>query len=307
VTESSPSSPPPRDYVARLLGGLRAEHPGLDVDPLAIVYRVCRLASFFAPEVERVFQGSGITSAEFAVLANLRRAGHECRLTQRQLVDALRQSVETVSARVDSLAERGLVHRDPGPDANGVLVTLTDEGARTFDALAPRQLANDTRLVAALAPQQQATLATLLQTLLVEYERDVEDRPDERLGVVVCASHIAVHRRAVEGLPPRNGLFVEAVRPGGPAAAAGVEPGDLLLRAAGRDLWSLTSLASAIEDARSVKVDIGRGDEDLTVTIEVPPPDQSLSSNLSDRKSATPMRRSICRSTGRIPRLVSSR
>ena len=261
----------PRDYVARLISGWQSERPDLDLDPVAIVYRIGRLAAYFAPEIERVFSGSGITSADFAVLANLRRSGSPYRLTQRQLMDALRLTSGTVSVRIDRLAERGLVRRDPAPESRGVLVTLTDEGARTFDAVAPEHLANEARLVAALDPQQQATLATLLQHLLVDYERDVEEPPDERLGLVVAAAHIGLHRRAVVGLAPRNGLLVEAVRPGGPAAAAGIQPGDLLLRTPACDLWSLTSLARAIEDAGSLTFDIARGDEDLTVTIDVPP------------------------------------
>jgi DNA-binding MarR family transcriptional regulator len=260
----------PRDHVARLISGWQSERPDLDVDPVAIVYRVGRLAAYFAPEVERAFQGSGISSADFAVLANLRRSGEPYQLTQRQLMDALSLTSGTVSVRIDRLAERGLVRRDPVADGRGVLVTLTDEGGHTFDTLAPKHLANESRLVAALDPQQQATLATLLQTLLVEYERDVDDRPDDRLGLVVAAAHIGLHRRAVVGLAPRNGLLVEAVRPGGPAAAAGIEPGDLLLRTPTCDLWSLTSLANAIEDCQSLTVAVARGDEDLTITIDVP-------------------------------------
>jgi len=260
----------PRDYVAGLISGLQSELPGHDLDPVAIVYRISRLAAYFAPETERVFQGSGITSADFAVLASLRRCGHPYQLTERQLMDALPLTSQTASVRIDRLAERGLVRRDAGQDARGV-VTLTDEGARTFDALAPEHLASDARLVAALDPEQQAILATLLQHLLVEYDRDIEEPPDERLGLVVAAAHIGLHKRAVAGLAPRNGLLVEAVRPGGPAAAAGIIPGDMLLRTPVRDLWSITSLACEVEDTGSLTVDIARGDEDLTVTIDLPP------------------------------------
>jgi len=63
-----------------------------------------------------------------------------------------------------------LVRREPAPDGRGVLVTLTGERARKFDTLAPRHLVNESRLVAALNPDQQAVRAALLQSLLVEYE-----------------------------------------------------------------------------------------------------------------------------------------
>jgi DNA-binding MarR family transcriptional regulator len=265
------SHPLPRDYVARLIGGWQSERPDLEVDPVAIVYRVGRLAAYFAAEVDRVFQGSTITSADFAVLANLRRSGRPYQLTQRQLMDALRLTSGTVSVRIDRLAERGLVRRDPAPDTRGVLVTLTDQGARLFDALAPEHLANEARLVAALDPHQQSVLATLLQTLLVEYEPSRDDRPDERLGLVVAPAHAGLQRRAAVGLPPRTGLLVDTVRPDGPAAAAGINAGDLLLRTPVGELRSLTCLARAIDGMRSVAIDVNRGSVDITVTVDIPP------------------------------------
>lgn len=260
----------PRDYVARLISGWHSERPDLEVDPVAIVDRVDRLAACFAAEIERVFTGSAITSADFAVLASLRRAGRPFQLTQRQLMDALRLTSGTVSVRIDRLAERGMVRRAPARDARGVLVTLTDAGARTFDALAPEHLANEARLVAALDPGQQATLATLLQLLLVEYEPAVGNRPDERLGLVVAPAHTGLWRRAAVGLAPQPGLLVESVRPAGPAAAAGIRAGDLLVRTPARELRSLTCLAQAIDGARSVAIDIHREEADMTLTVKVP-------------------------------------
>lgn len=261
----------PRDYVARLISGWQSERPDLEVDPVAIVYRVGRLAAYFAAEVDRVFQGSAITSADFAVLANLRRSGRPYQLTQRQLMDALRLTSGTVSVRIDRLAERGLVRRDSAPDTRGVLVTLTDQGAQTFDALAPEHLANEARLVAALDPHQQSILATLLQSLLVEYEPSIDERPDERLGLAVAPAHVGLRRRAAVGLPPRTGLLVETVRPGGPAASAGIHAGDLLVRTPIGELRSLTCLARAIDGIRSVAIDVNRGNADITVTVDVPP------------------------------------
>jgi DNA-binding MarR family transcriptional regulator len=261
----------PRDYVARLIDGWHSERPDLPVDPVAIVFRVGRLAACFAGEIDRVFHGSIISSADFAVLAILRRSGQPYQLTQRHLMDALRLTSGTVSVRIDRLAERGLVKRDPAPDARGVLVTLTDAGARAFDALAPEHLANEARLVAALDPDQQATLAALLQSLLVEFEPDVQGRPDERLGLLVAPVHTGLRRRAVVGLPPRVGLLVETVTPGGPAAAAGIHAGDLLVRTPGTELRSLTCLARAIDGTRSLAIDLCRGETETTVTIDVPP------------------------------------
>lgn len=261
----------PPDYVARLIESWRTERPDLEINPVAIVYRVGRLAAYFAAEVDRVFHGSGITSADFAVLANLRRSGQPYQLTQRQLMDALRLTSGTISVRIDRLTERGLVRRELGPDGRGVLVTLTGEGDRTFDALAPRHLANEARLVAGLDPQQQAILAALLQALLLEYEPATPGRPDERVGLVVAPAHVGLERRAAVGLPPSAGLLVETVRAGSPADTAGLRAGDLLLRTPDRELRSLACLARALDGRRSLTIDIRRGGSEVTATVTIPP------------------------------------
>ena len=255
----------------RLIDGWRHERPDLEVTPVAIAYRVGRLAAHFATEIEQVFTGSGISSADFAVLANLRRSGRPYRLTQRQLMDALRLTSGTVSVRIDRLEARGLVRRDASPDdARGVLVTLTDEGGVAFDDLAPRHLANEARLLAALDAGQQEQLAGLLHTLLLEFEV-VDARPDDRLGLRVAPAHVGQQRRAAVGLPAAPGLLVDAVRPGGPAAAAGIQVGDLLWRSGAAELRSLACLARAVGDRRRITVEVRRGNEELTTTVEVLP------------------------------------
>src|SRR5262249_20517561 len=55
-----------------------------------------------------------------------------------------------------------------------------------------------------------------------------------RLGVALAPAHVARRLRASVGLPERDGLLVRAVEDGSPAAAAGIEAGDLLVTAAGR-------------------------------------------------------------------------
>jgi Winged helix DNA-binding domain len=78
-------------------------------------------------------------------------------------LDQLSLSSGTISVRIDQLNRRGLVRRDPDPDdGRSVQVTLTDNGERLFNAVAPEHLANEARLVAALGPEGQAHLAQLL-------------------------------------------------------------------------------------------------------------------------------------------------
>lgn len=271
--DTSTNLEPPQDHVGELIAGWHAERPDLPVEPLAVVYRLLRLAAHLRAEVDKVFARAGISSADFAVLANLRRAGQPYRLSQRQLAETLRLTGGTISVRIDRLAERGLVRRDPDPqDGRGVQVTLTDHGERLFDAIAPEHLANEERLVAALDEVAQARLGRLLHTLLVEFEPIVGRRADHRLGLTVAPAHVTQQRRAAVGLPPAPGLLIEHVHPDGPAAATGrLRPGDLLVEANGFEMRSLTHLESAVTSAVAVgtplTVRIRRGDQELAAQL----------------------------------------
>src|SRR5215216_3584879 len=54
-----------------------------------------------------------------------------------------------------------------------------------------------------------------------------------RLGVAIAPPRVARRLRRAVGLPEREGLLVRAVEEDGPADRAGVEPGDLIVAAAG--------------------------------------------------------------------------
>lgn len=273
MTRPGDASPePPEDQVGRLITGWHAERPDLPVEPLAVVYRLVRLAGHLRAEIDKVFTHAGISSADFAVLANLRRSGHPYQLSQRQLMDILRLTGGTISVRIDRLVERGLVRRDPDPqDGRGVLITLSEHGERLFDAVAPEHLANEARLVASLDQDQQAQLARLLHTLLVEFEPVAGRRADERLGLTVAPAHVTQQRRAAVGLPAARGLLVEHVHADGPAATTGLHPGDLLVEADGIEIRSLTHLTQAVADATAAGgeliVRVRRGDHELTARL----------------------------------------
>jgi DNA-binding MarR family transcriptional regulator len=268
-SQSTMTALPPEDHVGRLIAGWRLERPDLPVDPVGIVYRVGRLAARFGAEIDKVLAAAGLSGAEFAVLANLRRAGHPYRLTQRQLMDQLSLSSGTISVRIDQLSRRGLVRRDPDPDdGRSVQVALTENGERLFNAVAPEHLANEARLVAALDPAAQAQLARLLKTLLLEFESVAGPRPDERLGFTVAPAHTGHARRAAAGLPLAPGLLIEHVDPGGPAEAAGLRRGDLLVGGGQREIRSLSCLAEVmLASTGDVTLQVRRGDQTAEVTI----------------------------------------
>jgi S1-C subfamily serine protease len=76
-------------------------------------------------------------------------------------------------------------------------------------------------------------------------------------------------RRAV-GLPEREGLLVRGVEDGSPAAAAGLERGDLIASAGGRDVDSVDALYSALDslgDERKLPLTVVRGTDERELEV----------------------------------------
>jgi serine protease Do len=91
-----------------------------------------------------------------------------------------------------------------------------------------------------------------------------------RLGVAVAPPRVARRMRRAVGLPEREGLLVRGVEDGGPADSAGIERGDLLVAAAGRELSRVDSLYEALDGVsagESVELKVVRGTEERTVTV----------------------------------------
>ena len=89
-----------------------------------------------------------------------------------------------------------------------------------------------------------------------------------RLGVAVAPAHVARRLRRSVGLPERDGLLVRGVEDGSPAARAGIQEGDLIVAAAGRDVTDADELFDALASAGdSFEVRIVRGSDERTVAI----------------------------------------
>ncbi|HWE55871.1 MAG TPA: trypsin-like peptidase domain-containing protein [Acidimicrobiales bacterium] len=97
-----------------------------------------------------------------------------------------------------------------------------------------------------------------------------------RLGVALIPGHVARRLRAAVGLPPRDGLLVRDVEAGGPADAAGIAAGDLIVTAGGSPVSSLDTLVAAIDavaDDGSLPVTVVRGAEEVTVEVSFARPE----------------------------------
>jgi serine protease Do len=93
-----------------------------------------------------------------------------------------------------------------------------------------------------------------------------------RLGVAVAPPRVARRMRRAVGLPERDGLLVRAVEDGSPAARAGIERGDLLVSAGGRDLDGVDALYESLDavpkKGGTLDLAIARGTEERHVTVE---------------------------------------
>jgi serine protease Do len=97
---------------------------------------------------------------------------------------------------------------------------------------------------------------------------DASETP--RLGVAVAPPRVARRMRRAVGLPEREGLLVRGVEDGSPAAAAGLERGDLIASAGGRDVDSVDALYSALDslgDERKLPLTVVRGTDERELEV----------------------------------------
>jgi serine protease Do len=94
------------------------------------------------------------------------------------------------------------------------------------------------------------------------------ERP--RLGIGIAPSWVARRMRRAVGLPEREGVLVREVEDGSPAAAAGIQEGDLLVEAAGQAMREPDDVYDAlgtVQAGASLSVRILRGADERTVEV----------------------------------------
>jgi serine protease Do len=89
-----------------------------------------------------------------------------------------------------------------------------------------------------------------------------------RLGVALAPPRAARRLRAAVGLPERDGLLVRDVENGSPAAAAGLQRGDLLVGAGGRPVSGFDDLFDALETTEGpLTLTVVRGTDERDVSV----------------------------------------
>jgi DNA-binding MarR family transcriptional regulator len=241
---------------------------------VSLVEGLLRTGTHFEPELDETLAEFGLTRPSFQVLVALLRADDQ-RLSQRALSRVVRRTSGTISTRLARLEKAGLVTREPDPDdQRGVIVTLTEDGRRRVESALPAYAAACERLGVALEDDDATDLAAKIGEWLGFFETPLGGEAGPELGIVVAPAHIAQRMRREVGLPDRVGVLVREVRTGSPAAAAGLERGDLLTAADGAEVRTIGDLQRAVTAAAEggvLRLEVVRGVEERSVEVTLSP------------------------------------
>jgi DNA-binding MarR family transcriptional regulator len=163
-----------RDQVDDLIDEWAQQRPDLAdrLPAMAVFGRLGRLSHYAGRSIEAVFQGFGLQTGEFDVLAALRRSGPPFTLTPTVLARRLMLSPAGVTDRLNRLEAAGLVGRAPDPDdRRGSLVSLSATGRQLVDDAVEAHLENEDRLLSALSDRDRAALDRVLRRLVASLER----------------------------------------------------------------------------------------------------------------------------------------
>ena len=223
-----------------------------------------RIGRHLEAELEEVLAAQRLSLQSFFVLDALSVAP-ERTLSQKQLVSAAGRTPGTTSVRLNRLQRAGLIERDrDAEDARVVRVRLTDAGAALYERARVTYAERAAQLAAPL--DDAAQLESMLTGWLEFFEP--AQPVARRLGVAVAPAAVADRMRRAVGLAAAGGLLVVDVEPGSPAAAAGLEPGDVIQALDGGSIHSTGDLERGLErvDERIV-LGVVRGTDERKVEV----------------------------------------
>src|SRR5947209_10017393 len=153
-----------KDWTDTLLDRFAGEPPRQDMEAYQVTARLSRIALHIARVQEESFGRYGLNRGEVGVLAALRFAGSKQQLSPTRLFKGLMLSSAGITSRLDRLEKRGYVKRTRHPnDRRGVLVELTNAGAKALDAAVEADITREKELVTGLSAAERRSLAALLR------------------------------------------------------------------------------------------------------------------------------------------------
>jgi DNA-binding MarR family transcriptional regulator len=160
-----------RDRVDDFIDQWRRERPDLEPEVMGIFGRLGRVWAHATRAIESTIGAWNLQFGEFDVLATIRRSGTPFTVAPSQLTRSMMLSPSGLTSRLDRLEKLGLIERRASPDdRRSLLVVLTPEGRRVVDEAVTAHVANETRLLAALNPDERKALDQVLRRLLNSFE-----------------------------------------------------------------------------------------------------------------------------------------
>lgn len=168
--------PEEQDHIDRWLA--ETELPGtVDLEVEGIVDRINGIGRRFKRILDETLVDFDLSAGEWHVLGRLQMSGAPHRQPMGALAKREGLSSGAMTNRIDQLEEAGLVKRVPDPeDRRGVLVELTDAGAKAWKESVSAQAAKESLIAAALSDDEKQQLNGLLRRLMREFERREQDR-----------------------------------------------------------------------------------------------------------------------------------
>jgi DNA-binding MarR family transcriptional regulator len=161
----------PQDSVDSNLEVWGRELPDLDLETEGIVERIHRLERFVDRAMQETLEAFDLSHGEWKVLANLRRAGPPYRGKPGKLAKRVDLSSGAMTNRLDNMESRGLIRRlDDPDDRRGVIIELTEEGKRLWDATVSVQAEKESLVDSALGEREKQQLNDLLRRLMHAFE-----------------------------------------------------------------------------------------------------------------------------------------
>jgi DNA-binding MarR family transcriptional regulator len=160
------------DHVDRFLEEIKAELPeSLDMTIEGVVDRIAGIGRRIQKLLDETLSASGMSHAEWKVLSSLRWAGPPYRRSAGELARIADLSSGAMTNRLDQLEGRGLVERLRDPDdRRGVLVSLTDEGRKVWEAAIGVQAEKEALFASVLSKEEREQLNDYLRRLMLAFE-----------------------------------------------------------------------------------------------------------------------------------------
>jgi DNA-binding MarR family transcriptional regulator len=140
----------------------------MDDSDLALTDSVLRIARRFELLRREVLVARDLEVWEYDVLAALSAAGTPYQLSPSALVSETQVASGTTTNRIDRLARRGYVTREPDPD---VLVRLTTAGRRKVDTAAADIAESESATWAQISDRKRGQLAVTLEELQAQFDQ----------------------------------------------------------------------------------------------------------------------------------------